>query len=57
MQIASTRNSLEKGLTISTQLNEQMSSLEVWLEQCDTQLHGDFQDKETEKDFLRVCPR
>lgn len=54
MQIASIRNSLEKGLTISTQLNDHMLSLEGWLEETETQLSTSFPDKEVEQSFLRV---
>lgn len=54
MQIASIRSSLEKGLTVSTQLNDHMQSLETWLEETDNQLSSDFPDKEVEQSFLRV---
>ncbi|CAL8109930.1 unnamed protein product [Orchesella dallaii] len=53
MQIASIRNSLEKGLTVSTQLNDQMQALENWLEDTDRQLGADFPDKDAEQSFLR----
>jgi len=33
---------------------EEMGSLEVWLEQSETELKGFFPDKEAELDFLRV---
>lgn len=54
MQIASIRNSLEKGLTVSTQLNDHMQSLENWLEETERQVSKDFPDKEVEQSFLRV---
>lgn len=54
MQIASIRNSLEKGLTVSTQLNDHMQSLENWLEDTERQVSKDFPDKEVEQSFLRV---
>jgi hypothetical protein len=54
MQIASIRNSLEKGLAVSTEMTEEMGSLEVWLEQSETELKGSFPDKEAELNFLRV---
>lgn len=54
MQIASIRSSLEKGLAVSTEMAEEMGSLEVWLEQSETELKGCFPDKEAELEFLRV---
>jgi len=54
MQIASIRGSLEKGLTISSQMNDQMQSLEFWLQESETQIEEGFPDKVAEMDFLRV---
>ncbi len=54
MQIASIRSSLEKGLTVSTQLNDHAQSLENWLEETERQISKDFPDKEVEQSFLRV---
>jgi hypothetical protein len=54
MQIASIRGSLEKGLTISSQMNDQMQSLEFWLQESETQTEEGFHDKESEMEFLRV---
>lgn len=54
MQIASIRSSLEKGLTVSSQMNDQMQSLEFWLQESETQLEEGFPDKDNEVEFLRV---
>lgn len=54
MQIASIRGSLEKGLSISSQMNDQMQSLEFWLSESETQLDEGFPSTDNEVEFLRV---
>ncbi|XP_035715809.1 dystrophin isoform X4 [Folsomia candida] len=53
MQIASIRGSLEKGITISSSMTEQMQSLEFWLQESETQIEEGFPDNENEIEFLR----